>query len=317
MSSRKPFIFLFTGDEFTRRAKIESLLDQLIPAPLRSTNLSRVFADDLDWTHLVTQASTPSLMGGVQVFWIAQAEKLKKSDLPAFETYCSRAQEQSYFIFEAEELSNANPLVKLAVDFGKHTHTERESSEGLNLMKAKLKRSGKTFTPEAWQILEERLGSSLRLMDIALDQLILYAEGATIDEQSVKQLSGEFLKYEPFDLTEALARKDIAEALKIFHFFYEASNDMTSMVGLIHWQLKRIWQAKRILERGGRPDEIGRTLKIPPFRLHSFLAQAKRFNLETVEKLLERLWRVDWNSKKGSGDETVAMEMFFAEVGAG
>ena len=315
MPARKPFIFLFTGDEFSRRTKIESLLDQLVPVPLRSTNLSRIYFDDLDWGHVLSQASTPSLMGGVQVFWIVQADEVKKKDSSAFEIYCSKPQGESYFIFEADELSVSHPLVKLTANFGKHTHSERESPDsGLNALRAKLKRSGKTLSPDAWQILEEKLGASLRLMDLALDRLILYSESSIIDEKAVEQLSGEFLKYEPFDLTEALARKDIAEALKIFHFFYEVNENITTLVRLIHWQLKRIWQAKKILECGGRPDEIGRTLRVPPFRLNSFLAQVKRFPLETIEKLLKQLWQIDWNSKKGSGDETIAMEMFFAGV---
>ncbi|MBI4395384.1 MAG: DNA polymerase III subunit delta [Candidatus Omnitrophica bacterium] len=307
-------LFLFTGEEFSRRTKIETLLDQLIPAHLRPTNLSRIFADDLNWQSVLTQASTPSLMGGAQVFWILQADRIKKNDYAAFETYASKPCGESYFIFEADELSNSHPLVKLADQFGKHVHLEAGGSDGLNAIRNKLKRSGKTFTPEAWQIFEERLGASLRLMDMVLDQLILYCEGSTINEEAVNGLCHEFLKYEPFDLTEALAKKNITEALKIFHFFYEVNGDMTSMVGLIHWQLKRIWQAKRMLEHGTRPNEISRALKIPPFRLSSFLAQARRFDLEAVEKLLKRLWQIDWNSKKGSGDETVAMEVFFAEV---
>ena len=80
----------------------------------------------------------------------------------------------------------------------------------------------------------------------------------------IEKLAQEFLHYEPFDLTEALARKDIAQALKIFHFFYEMSEDITMIVGLLHWQLKRLWQAKKILAHGGGPNDVARTLRIPP-----------------------------------------------------
>ena len=315
MSNAKPFIYLFTGDEFLRRSKIESLLGELIPGSLRATNLPRFYPDDLDWSFVLAQASTPSLMGGAQVFWISQADEFKKSDFSAFESYCSRPARESYFIFEADELAASHPLAKLVGRFGKHAHLGRKSAEdGLELFRSKLKRFGKTLTPDAWQVLQDRLGGSARLMDMALDQLILYSEESAIDEQAVLALADEFLRYEPFDLTEALARKDISEALKIFHFFYDLSGDMTSMVGLIHWQLKRIWQAKKISARGGSPDEISRALRIPPFRLTSFLNQAKRFDLKTVERLLEALWQIDWSSKTGACEESVAMEAFLAGV---
>ena len=312
---RKEFIFLFTGEEFLRRNKIESLLEELIPASNRSTNLVRIHADDLDWAAVLNQARTPSLLGGDQAFWISACNELKKKEFEIFEEYADEPASGTYFIFEADELGEIHPLVKLAGQFGKHVRlAEQGREESFNVFRMKLKRLGKTLTPEAWRLLEERLGASPVLMSNALDQLVLYSQSSTIDEIQVQALATEFLRYEPFDLTEALASRNGFLALKIFHFFYEMAGEMTSVVGLIHWQLKRIWQAKRLLANGSRPDEIGRALRIPPFRLQSFLAQAKRFDMEMVEKLLESLWQIDWNSKKGRGEEAVAMEAFLAGV---
>ncbi|MBI1977722.1 MAG: DNA polymerase III subunit delta [Candidatus Omnitrophica bacterium] len=318
MAAKKPFLFLVTGEDFLRRTKIEALIDQLIPRELRSTNLTHVYADDLDWPSLLTQASTPSLMGGVQVFWIREAKEIKKSEIKPFEEYCARPVPECYFVFEAEEISETHPITKLTVRFGKRVHLgSQDKEEGFNMLRAKLKRHGKVLTPDAWTALEERLGAAPALMSMVLDQLMLYSDQSTIDEKQVEVLASEFLRYEPFDLTEALAEKDIDRALKIFHFFYDLTGDMTTMVGLIHWQLKRLWQAKRMLARGARSDEIGRALRIPPFRLHPFLAQTKRFEQANLEQLLESLWQLDWGSKKGASEETVAMEMFLATVGAG
>lgn len=316
MKTTKPSALLFTGDEFLRRNKIELFLNELIPPALRATNLSRFYSDDLDWSTILSQARTRSLMGGgVQVFWIAQADQIKKSDWSAFESYCAQPTTGSYFVFEADELSPSHPLVKLVRHFGTHFHFGSQSRDGgLETLHSKLKRFGKTLNPDAWQVLEERLGGSMRLMDMALDQLILYSESATIDEVAIQRLTKEFLRYEPFDLTEALAQKDIAEALKIFHFFYDASGDLTNMVGLIHWQLKRIWQAKRILARGGGSHEVSSMLRIPPFRLTSFLNQVKRFDVLRVEKLLRALWQIDWSLKTGTLDGAVAIEAFLAGV---
>ncbi len=311
----KPCIYLFTGEEFLRRNKIEALIDQLVPQELRSTNLIHLYHDDLNWDVILEQASTSSLLGEAQVFWISQMEKVKKADWSAFETYSAKPNAQSFFIFEAEELPQTHALLKLVQSVGKHIHCAEQGREtGLEAIRTKLKRFGKKITPDAWQTLEDRLGGSLRLMDLAVDQLILYADTETIDETSVQTLTREFLRFEPFDLTEALAAKDIQKAMKIFHFFYELSGDITSIVGLIHWQLKRIWQAKRMIAQGGSRDEIIKTLRVPPYRLAGFLNQAKQFDLLKIEKLLNQLGQIDWNSKTGAFDEKVAMEVFLAAV---
>lgn len=316
--ARKPFLYVFTGDEFLRRHKIESLLRELISpeaTSLRLTNFSHLYPEDLDWTSVFTQAQTPSLMGGNLVFWISQAEDIKKGDWSTFESYCSKALPDVYFIFEADELAKAHPLAKLQANFGKHIHSGTQGPDsGFQILRNKLKQFEKTMTPGAWQILEERLGASQRLMDMALDQLVLYSEGSVIDEAQVRALASEFFQHEPFDLTEALARKDTSEAIQVFHYLYDLSGDLTSVVGLIHWQLRRIWQAKRILARGAGPDEVGRKIRVPPYRLSSFINQVRRFELETLERLIEKLWKLDWNSKRGIGEETVAMEILFAEL---
>lgn len=319
MKNGKP-LFLFTGDEFLRRQKITALLDQLLPEPLRASNLFRIYPDELDLAELTAQAKTPSLLGGVQVFWISQAERIKKDEWSVLEPFLDAVSRDKnpavYLIFEAEHLAKTHALIKLAGRFGSYTHLERGKEErGADLWRDKLKRAGKTLTPNAWRVLEERLGGSNRLTDLCLDQLILYSSGPVIDEEAVHKLSTECLTYEPFDIAEALAQKDIAKALIIFRFFYDLEGDMTSVVGLLHWQLKRIWQAKRILQRGGTGDDVARILRISPFRLASFLNQVKKFDFSVVEKFLDELWRLDWNTKTGATDEVTAMEAFLASIG--
>ena len=147
-----------------------------------------------------------------------------------------------------------------------------------------------------------------------LDQLILYAESSQIDAAMVQKLTSEFFRYEPFDLTRALGRKDIPSALQIFRFLYDLTGDTASVVGLLHWQLKRIWQAKKVLAEGGLGRDVSQVCGIPPFRLAAFLEEAKRFELSSVEKLLEALWKIDWGVKKGNLQETAALEAFLASV---
>lgn len=256
-------------------------------------------------------------MGGAQVFWISQADEIKKSEWASFERYCTHPAPQSYFIFEADELEKAHPLLKLAGRYGVHTDFKkygRASLAGMEVFRAKLKKAGKKLTPGAWELLEERLGGSLRFMDLALDQLILYSENAEIDETQVRNLTKAFLQYDPFDLTDALIRGNVSEALKIFNFFHELSDDLTQITGLIHWQLKRVWQAKRIAAQGGREGEVAKALRIPSFRVVQFLKQIERFDTKRIEELLYLLWEFDWNSKKGTVDQT-AMETFLVNVG--
>lgn len=309
------FLYLVTGEEFLRKKKIEELLPKLSPDFDRATDLFRVYPDDLDWPHLLTQARTPSLLGGPQIFWISDAHKIKGSDWSLFEAYLNEPTSNCYFIFEGEELSLSHPLIKLVQRCGRHIHDEiKKGQSSVEFLRQKLQRFHKTMTPEAWQVLEDRCGGSLSLMSSCLDQLISYGETDLINEEVIQALSVNFLRYDVFDLTEAILRKDTATAIKIFHYFFELNGDITSTTGLLHWQLKRIWQAKKMLTSGIGQGEIGRSLRISPARLPSFLRQSQSFKLETLERLIHKLWRADWNSKTGASDEMIELETFLASV---
>jgi DNA polymerase III delta subunit len=150
-----------------------------------------------------------------------------------------------------------------------------------------------------------------------LDQLILYSETNTIDEEAVRKLSESFLSYEPFDLTNALLRKDTVEELKIFRFFYDLTEDMPKTVGMLHWQLRQLWQIRKILEKNGGREECSRAFKMSPARLSIFIKQAQKFDVKTIERLIEMLWEFDWNSKTGGCNAVIAMETFLARACAG
>ena len=257
------FLILVTGEAFLRKKKIEELLPEISPNFNRATDLFRVYPDELNWNDLISQAKTPSLLGGAQIYWISDAQRIKGNDWSLLETYLQQPVPNSFFIFEADELSLSHPLVKLVQRYGRHSHHEpRRGESGAEHLKEKLRRFNKIMTPGAWQALFDRCGGSLTLMDNCLDQVISYEEANTIDEEAIEKLSANFLRYDVFDLTEAIMKKDTFEAIRIFHFFYDLNGDITSTVGLLHWQLKRIWQAKQMLKLGASNQDIAKTLRI-------------------------------------------------------
>lgn len=317
-STSRPADFLFyvlTGDDFARKIKIESLLQTFLPGDSRTTNLFRYHADDLDWAALIAQAKTVSLMGGHQVFWVSEIDEIKVKAWENFAPYCEHPVPESRFIFEAMDLDKGHPVFTLTKKYGTHLHfSESRSDSAYDYLREKLRRAGKRMLPSAWQALEERSGGARRLMDLCLDQLILYVDGDTIEEDDVIKISAEVLSYDPFDLANALAVKNIPLALKIFHHFYDLDGDMTGSLGLVHWQLRRIWHAKRLLRQGNSREEIGRALRISSYRLPDFLNQVQQFEESSLEKLIRELWQTDWKSKTGANEPLVAMESFLASV---
>ena len=107
--SKFPFLYLLTGDEFLRRKKINTLLQEFLSEESRETNLFRLYPDDVDWNYLLSQAKITPLIGLNQVFLFLQADRVK-SGWENFETYLKSPAENSCFIFDADELPKSHVL---------------------------------------------------------------------------------------------------------------------------------------------------------------------------------------------------------------
>ncbi len=316
LASQAVFV-LVTGDEFLRKRDINLLIEQKLSPASRPTNLRRIYPDELNWISLLEEARTPSLLGDLQVFWISGLDqvKAKKDDWSFFEQYCENPADRSFFIFEAENLPKTHPLLKWIPKLGQHRNFSEQGSEAsTRFVREKFKAAGKRITPEAWQLLLEKLGGAPLLLDQCADQLILHHDSEVIDESSVEALASEWFKYDPFELTQALLERKTTRALEVLHYFYDLDGDVMGLIGLVHWQLRRLWLAKRALVSKSDRSELAKKLKIQPFRLQSFLAEASKFSLFDLEALIDRLWELDWKVKTGAVEGRLALETFFASA---
>ena len=134
-----------------------------------------------------------------------------------------------------------------------------------------------------------------------------------IDEAMVLQFEENWTEMDVFKLTSALVDRDPARAVKVFRDLigiYEA--DTYSLVGILHWQLRQLWQAAMLLKSGVSDREICSKLKMPPARLGAL----RRFPLEQMEAAVEDLYQFDKKSKTGLTDGVAGMEAWLLQYAA-
>jgi DNA polymerase-3 subunit delta len=75
-------------------------------------------------------------------------------------------------------------------------------------------------------------------------------------------------------------------------------------------------QARELVAAGRSDAEISKDLGIHPFRAEKMAAQSKRFTIETLEAIYERLLVLDEQIKTGEIQAELAMETFVASLSA-
>ncbi len=90
--------------------------------------------------------------------------------------------------------------------------------------------------------------------------------------------------------------------------------DLTALIGLIHWQLKRLWQASVMLEEGQTEGMVQKKCRVFPKQSRSFMMAVRRMKRETLESAIEKLFRLDWAIKTGESKDLMGLERWILET---
>ncbi len=168
----------------------------------------------------------------------------------------------------------------------------------------------KNISSAAAQKLVEDVGNNLAIIDKHLEKLSIYlSEKTTIDERDVDALVGVDRSRTVFELTDAVAQRNVTGSLKILDQMLTHGEDSVRIISLLAWQIKRLWRAKQILKQGGDEHKVTSELQVVPFFAKRFFEQVK---LYTEDNLMEKhalLLEVDVKSKTSSFGTQLLLEL--------
>ncbi|MBE7446542.1 MAG: DNA polymerase III subunit delta [Planctomycetia bacterium] len=168
----------------------------------------------------------------------------------------------------------------------------------------------KEITALAAQKLVDDVGNNLAILDKHLEKLSIYlSEKTTIDERDVDALVGVDRSRTVFELTDAVAQRNVAQALKVLSQMLTHGEDSVRIISLLAWQIKRLWRAKQILNQGGNEQKVTSELQIIPFFAKRFFEQVKLYTEEDLVKNHALLLEADVKSKTSSLNTQLLLEL--------
>ena len=162
--------------------------------------------------------------------------------------YISRLPETTLLVaFVPEKLKADHPLMQAARSHGKSLTFTKPGGVQLNEWVARRARSqGHRIAPEAARTLVESLGDDLRMLAGEIDKLGTYVgAGAEIRLEDVEALTPVSRQARVFDLTDALARRDTATALRLLHELLVNGESPLGIVALTAFQTRALMQVDR------------------------------------------------------------------------
>lgn len=318
MSSKILPAYLLIGDAFLCQEKFQSLLDSIKKQGTGEMAVWNYRLKETPLDRVLVEARALPFLAAFQVFRLREAGELKSKDCESLSDYLERPAPAACLIFETEELAQDHPLAKAVRKYGETVllDAKQKKEAGNSFIKQKLRQLGKRLTPQAAAVLEERLGDAPSLLDSALEHLAsLSGTREEIDESMVEQLDEKRQDVHVFQLANAIASRKTGEALTVLHrILQKDEGEIPSLVGFLHWQMKRFWQAQKMLGTGQPQETVLRRCKVYPKQAPFFLRQLRSFSKTKLEEALEGLFQLDWKMKTGQVDGMAGIEAWVIKV---
>ena len=156
------------------------------------------------------------------------------------------------------------------------------------------------LSPVVADLISELAGPDLAPIADAVERLCLYAgPGREIDESMVAECVVRLRTKTVWELTGAVARRDVGAALSALADVFDPSESVR-LIGLLAWTTRQLVRFEAALREGCSPAEAAQRAGAPPFKARELEQQLKGLSRTVLEGWLGHLCEMDRNLKGGS-----------------
>lgn len=150
-------------------------------------------------------------------------------------------------------------------------------------------------------LLVQLVGDDLTLLlgEVAKAALAGGPDNRRVTPAEVRAVVGEQRLRNIFELTRAVAERDLGAALGVLGALLTAGEEPLGVLGMLAREARSVWQAREWLGQGRRDDEVARLLRRPPPAAAAVVALARALSGPAAARRLTRCWEVERRLKLG------------------
>jgi DNA polymerase-3 subunit delta len=280
-----------------------------------SFNLSIFYGKDANWADVINSCRRYPMFSERQVIILKEAQQMK--DIEKLEPYVENPSATTVLIvsYKDKKLDARKKFTKLIKEKGVLLTTKKIYDSQLpGWTHELLQTKGLNITPKALNLLVDHIGNDLTRIENEIEKITLNLhERKNITEHDIEEYVGVSKDFNVFELQTALAKKDIAAAIRIIQYF--ESNPKAAPIQLILPSLYSFFSRVFMVFGAGTGDEksIAAAIGVNPFFIKDYMQAAKLYTYTGIEKALLLLHNYNLKSvginSAGTEDASLLKEM--------
>ncbi|MEO7021170.1 MAG: DNA polymerase III subunit delta [Ktedonobacteraceae bacterium] len=216
-----------------------------------------------------------------------------------------------------EELPASSPLLKVGQEHGQMLQMTLPKGAALgSWIKKRVQGMGVKISDEAVTLLANFIGNQLRLLASELDKIATYVgAGKTIEASHVRLLSVQVQEARIFDLTDALAQRNLTQALNLLHELLADGLHPLALLPTITSQVRSLLLVKELATGGLRAAQIASAMGAAPFVVEKTLRNISKFSTIQLENTYRQLLATDAALKRSRLTPEMALDLLVVQFG--
>jgi len=317
----KPVYWLEGEEEYFIDKVIDYAEHHLLPENEASFNLSIFYGRDASWPDIINACRRYPMFADRQVVLLKEAQQMR--DIEKLESYVENPLPSTVFIvsYKNKKVDGRTKFAKLLKEKGVLISTKKIYDNQLpEWIQELVDSKGLTISAKAVALLADHIGNDLTRIENEIEKIsVNLGKRKSITEEDIEEFVGVSKEFNVFELQSALAKKDIAKAIRIIQYF--EANPKAAPIQLILPSLYGFFSKVFMVFGANTTDEkaIAAAIGVNPFFSKDYVQAAKVYNYEEVEKALLLLHNYNLKSigvnNIGAEDGSLLKEMAIKIIG--
>ncbi|WP_055481534.1 DNA polymerase III subunit delta [Sphaerimonospora mesophila] len=258
----------------------------------------------------LTTLTSPSLFGDGSIVVIRAAQDLQKDVIAEIVKYAAHPADDTVLVLAHPGGVKGKALVEGVKKAGAEVITvakPAKAGERLDFIRAEVRRAGRTISPPAAQALLDAVGSDLRELAAACDQLAFDTPGKSIDEAAVARYYRGRAEVSGFTIADLAIEGRLGEALEQLRWALATGVAPVLIVSALAGGLRslaKVRDAPRNLRGGQLASHVG----MPPWKIDRVRRQLGGWGPEGISAAMQAVASADEQVKGGGADPAYALE---------
>jgi DNA polymerase-3 subunit delta len=285
-----PSYLILGEDDYLKTSALKLLVDAV--APNNEFNQSFFTTENIDEKKLIEICNSGTFFGGKKIVVLKEYDGQKTPKLTeSIKEYLKNFNESTVFVIVVNAEKSVFTLLK-NIEQIKCDRLDRKLLTDWIVSTAN-KKNGK-INLSAAELLVDYTNGFLSKIEIELNKLLDYKNGAIIDENDIVLLVKKDLEYSIFELTDALAQKNEQKALQIANDLLTDRKTASSILPLISKYFRRLFY---VSVTKLSDSEIASLLNVKEYAINITRRQVGVFGAKQLKEIVELCAELDFKLK--------------------